>query len=164
MFPAGFSAVKVSVRRAREAPGSRHRAAPDPVSPMHATLADGGRNGDDAASGKRSEAMSVLYRDRYVICDEEALTIRFYYFPIGDKRIPYARIRGVKEHQMGIWTGQWRIWGSGDLRHWFHLDPTRPRKRKALIVDKGDWVRAVITPDDPDRVLEILRDRTGKQA
>ena len=106
--------------------------------------------------------MSVLYEDSYVTCDDEGLTIRRYYFPFGAKRIPYSRIQGVDEKEMGTWTGKWRIWGSSWPSHWFHFDPTRPRKTKALVIDKGDYVRAVVTPDDPDRVLQILREKTGK--
>jgi hypothetical protein len=104
--------------------------------------------------------MSVLYEDSHVTCDDEGVTIRFYYFPFGTKRIPYARIRGVEEQEMGTWTGKWRIWGSSWPSHWFHLDLTRPRKSKALVIDKGDYVRAVITPEDPSRVLSILREKS----
>ncbi len=104
----------------------------------------------------------VLYDDGHIALDRNGLTIRWYYFPFGaSKRIPYARIRNVREWRMGLFTGKGRLWGSGDLRHWASLDLKRPSKDKALILDVGTWVRPVITPDGPDRVLSILRERTS---
>jgi hypothetical protein len=105
--------------------------------------------------------MAVLYEDRWIVCDDEAITIHYYYFPIGSRRIPYIAIRTFEEIKIGRWTGQLRIWGSNDLRHWFHLDPKRPQKTKAIVIDKGELVKAVITPDDPDRVAAILREKTA---
>lgn len=102
----------------------------------------------------------VLYDDGLVTLDSGGLTIHRYYFPLGtSKYIPYSKIGGVQELSMGLWTGKGRLWGSGDLRHWFPLDLRRPQKGKALVLDVGTWVRPVITPDDPDRVLAILRER-----
>jgi len=31
-----------------------------------------------------------LYRDDYIECDRHGLTIHWYYFPFGDKRIEYT--------------------------------------------------------------------------
>jgi hypothetical protein len=44
-------------------------------------------------------------------------------------------------------------------RYWFPLDIHRPRKKKLLILDIGARVHPCITPDDPDRAVELLRDR-----
>ncbi len=104
----------------------------------------------------------VLYDDGLVQLDLDGLTIRRYYFPLGtSKRISYARIKGVQEKHMGALTGKGRLWGSGDLRHWFPLDPRRPQKEKALVLDVGKWLRPVITPEDPDRVLALLQEYTS---
>jgi hypothetical protein len=104
----------------------------------------------------------MLYDDGLVQLDADGLTIRRYYFPLGtSKRIPYARIKGVQERRMGALTGKGRLWGSVDLRHWFPLDLHRPQKEKLLILDVGKSVRPVITPDDPDRVLALLQERTS---
>lgn len=102
----------------------------------------------------------VLYDDGLLKLDEEGLTIRRYYFPFAtSKRIPYARVRGVQDRPMGSLTGRWRWWGSGDFRHWAPLDPHRARKTRALVLDVGAWVRPVVSPEDPDRALAILRGR-----
>ena len=104
----------------------------------------------------------LLYDDGLVQLAADGLTLRRYYFPLGtSKHIPYARIRGVQARRMGLWSGKGRLWGSGDLRHWFPLDLRRPRKETLLILDLGAWVRPVITPADPDRLLALLREQVG---
>lgn len=102
--------------------------------------------------------MPVLYEDKHIVCDDEAITIQRYYFPLGSRRIPYRSIRGIEEHHMGTLSGRYRIWGAGDPRYWFHLDLERPSKERALVIDKGERVKAVITPDDVEAVLRILRE------
>ncbi len=68
--------------------------------------------------------IQVLYRDRWIECTSEALIIHGYYFPFGNKRtIAYSDIRGVYGIEMGLFTGKWRIWGSGDFKYYFSLDP-----------------------------------------
>ena len=98
-----------------------------------------------------------MYDDGRIACSDTGLVIRIYY-PWGAKRIPYERIRSVKRRQMGTWSGKWRIWGSGDFKHWFNLDARRPRKEWALVIDMGKRVEPVITPDDVDKVISVLRD------
>ncbi len=101
----------------------------------------------------------VLYDDGLVALDADGLTIRRYYFPFAtSKRIPYVQIKGVQERHIGL-TGKGRLWGSGDFRHWAPLDIHRSQKEKALILDLGTWIRPVITPDDPDRVLALLQEQ-----
>ncbi|MBL8632092.1 MAG: hypothetical protein JNM40_02630 [Myxococcales bacterium] len=103
--------------------------------------------------------MTVLYSDSTVECDDDAITIRNYYFPGVSKRIPYSRIREATSRSMDMWTGRLRLWGTGDFRHWYPLDTARVNKSTAIIIDKGDAIRAVVTPDDSAAVLRILRDK-----
>ena len=103
----------------------------------------------------------VLYRDRWIECTTEALVIHAYYFPWGTKTIPYGRIRGIEELPMGPMTGQLRIWGSGDFKHWLNLDPSRTHKTRGLMLDLGKWSIPVITPDDVDQVKSIIESRRG---
>lgn len=103
----------------------------------------------------------VLYQDRWIECTDVALIIRGYYFPFGLKKtIPYDRIRGLREFTIGKASGQWRIWGSGDLTHWFNLDPDRTRKTRALELDLGKFMLPVITPDDVAQVRKIIEERS----
>lgn len=104
-------------------------------------------------------AGGALYDDGLVELDEQGLTLRRYYFPLAtSKRIAYRDIRDVERRAMGLWIGKGRLWGSGDLRHWAPLDLHRPGKDIALILDLGRFVRPVVSPDDPDRVLTVLRE------
>ncbi|MEU8687360.1 hypothetical protein [Streptomyces sp. NPDC048665] len=98
-----------------------------------------------------------MYDDGLLACTDSELIIRRYYFPWGSaKRIPYSQIRGVQWIPLDLRTGSWRLWGSGDFVHYFNLDTSRPRKRVALIVDLGRRVKPVITPDEPERLVEVL--------
>ena len=97
------------------------------------------------------------YDDGGIHCDDRGLTIRRYYL-WGAKRILYTSIRGVETLPL---TGanrvrKWRLWGSGDFIHWWNLDPHRPKKSTALVIDVGRRVRPTITPDDPAAVTRIL--------
>jgi hypothetical protein len=81
-----------------------------------------------------------------------------WYYPWGAKRIGYSSIRSVQRLPL---TGankvrQWRIWGSGDFVHWWNLDPGRPHKSVAFVLDVGRRIKPTITPDDPEAVERIL--------
>lgn len=101
--------------------------------------------------------MAPLYDDGRIACDDRALNIHRYY-PWGSKRIPYAEIRGVAELPLSgaSRVRRWRLWGSGDLRHWWNLDPGRPKKEVALVIDTGHRIKPTITPEDPAKVEGII--------
>lgn len=101
--------------------------------------------------------MSTSYRDRWIECTPDAIRIRGYYFPWGTKHIPYNSIRAIARVQIGALRGQGRIWGTANPRYWASLDPQRPRKTTALILDVGRSVQPFITPDDPDAVEAAIR-------
>jgi hypothetical protein len=98
------------------------------------------------------------YDDGKVVCTDQELIIRHYYFPVGAKHIPYSAIREARRVRLGT-MGRWRIHGSGDLIHWFNFDVRRPRKDSALVVHLDGPVRPVVTPDDPDAMAEALAAR-----
>jgi hypothetical protein len=99
----------------------------------------------------------MTYDDGGVACTDDSLVIRHYYFPFGDKRIPYTKIEQVRRLPLSGLTGRYRIWGSGDFTHWFNLDAGRPGKTvKFVIQTSGGGIRPVITPDDPDGVQAEL--------
>ena len=99
----------------------------------------------------------MSYDDGRVACTDDALVIRLYYFPFGDKRIPYAHIRQVRRAALTGMSGRYRLWGSGDFIHWANWDPDRRKKRVALILSiTGRGMQSVITPDDPDAVVAEL--------
>lgn len=95
-----------------------------------------------------------MYDDGRVACTADELIIRHYYFPAGDKRIPYQAIRQVVRQPLA--SLNWKTHGSGDLVHWFGYDPGRPGKGTALVVFLGGRIRPVVTPDDPGGVVAEL--------
>ena len=108
---------------------------------------------------------AAAYDDGRIRCDDQGLIIAMYYL-WGSKRIPYTEIRGVQTWSL---TGlnalrRWRIWGSDDFVHWWNLDPSRPGKSVALVIDVGRAVYPTITPDDPAAVAAILAERSGVTA
>jgi hypothetical protein len=103
--------------------------------------------------------MNILYDDGRISCDERGVHIRWYYLWGGTKTIPYDQIQSVEVRTLAPVRGRWRLWGSGDLRRWYNLDPNRPRKDFAIELDLGGHVRPVITPDEPDAVVRLLQAR-----
>jgi hypothetical protein len=103
---------------------------------------------------------TMLYNDSEIVCDDTGLLIARYY-PWGSKRIPYSSIKTV--NRLPIRVRKWRLWGSGDLRHWWNLDPKRPKKNMALELDPGHWIHPTITPDDVEAVERILREQLASR-
>ena len=108
---------------------------------------------------------SSLYDVGRIACDERGIVIRGYYL-WGPKRIAYSTVKGVTDLPLvGLnAVRRWRIWGSGDFVHWWNLDPRRPSKQMALVLDVGHRVKPTITPDDPDTVRRILREHLRSSA
>lgn len=94
--------------------------------------------------------------------DADGVTLRRYYFPVGaSKRIRYSEIRRVEARPMTWLTGKGRGWGSAHPGYWLPLDTGRPHKDTLVVLDVGRYVKPSFSPDDPDRVLAIIRQRTG---
>ncbi|MGA2836159.1 MAG: hypothetical protein ABSF84_06135 [Acidimicrobiales bacterium] len=101
------------------------------------------------------------YADRWITCTAAGVEVRGYYFPWGTKRIPYSAIRGVRRVDLTAARGRARIWGTANPGYWASLDPRRPKKSTALVFDLGARVKPFLTPDDPDAVEAIVRERSG---
>jgi hypothetical protein len=89
------------------------------------------------------------YKDTWISAGADGLSIRFYYFPFGTKHIAYGEISSITRVNMGALTGRGRLWGTGSFRYWASLDPQRPKKKVAYVLDLGHAVRPYITPSDP---------------
>ncbi len=105
--------------------------------------------------------MTIIYEDENLIFDDLGITIKWYYFPVGEKKIPYNSIRNVTERNMAIFSGKGRIWGMDLSPEWFHLDPKRPFKDKCLVIDIGEWIKPAITPDNYNIVWQILQEKVN---
>lgn len=111
--------------------------------------------------------MTILYQDKQIICDDEAITIKDYFAPLGgDKVIPYSQINSISEKKLSMLSGLSQIWGNltnvkekndAPKVYWSSLDPKRLFKNKAIIIDNGELVKSVITPDNQAEVFRILQ-------
>lgn len=106
----------------------------------------------------------VIYDDGLVRLDEAGVTLRYYYFPFATKKlVPYGRIRAVDTAVLGNWNGRWRLWGASWIDQWLPLDVTRPKKDTAVVLTIRR-ISPVFTPDDPESVAHLIRERmTARQ-
>jgi hypothetical protein len=100
--------------------------------------------------------MKTVYDDGLIAATESALVIRRYSALLQPKSIPYSAIRRVQRLPIGQ-VRRWRIWGTTIPGYWFNLDRARPRKSVGFVVDAGRPVKPIITPDDPEALVEALR-------
>jgi hypothetical protein len=62
--------------------------------------------------------------------------------------------------RLTLFTGKWRLQGSGDLRTWFPLDSKRPKRDKVFLVTLLDRrIRIGFTVEHSDEVLQILKEK-----
>lgn len=106
------------------------------------------------------ETEGLLYDDGRIACDDEGVTIRWYYL-WGHKRIPFRAIRSARTFPLGPMRGRWRLWGSGDFVHWYNLDGSRPKKTTGIEIDTGERVRPCITPDDAEALARIIAEHVA---
>ena len=111
----------------------------------------------------RDMSNDIEYDDGRAVIDGNGVTLRRYYFPTGQsKHISYRQIHAAEVRSMGWLTGKGRGWGSAHPRYWLPLDISRPRKDKLVVLDLGGFVHPAFSPDEPDRVVAILRQHVGQ--
>jgi hypothetical protein len=103
----------------------------------------------------------MLYDDGRIACDDQGLIIRWYY-PWGAKKLRYPSIRSVEKRSLRPVRGRWRLWGSGDFVHWYNLDLGRREKNVALELHTDGRIVPTITPDDPNAVERIVKERLAQ--
>lgn len=115
------------------------------------------------ASHRRGYAKARwIYDDSMVACGHDGLLIRNFYFPSGrSRKIPWTAIRSVQRRKLRFFSGKLRIWGMDVMPIWYHLDWKRLLKKEAIVIDAGGVMKIGITPRDLDKVLAIIRQRTG---
>ena len=114
--------------------------------------------------------MAIIYEDERVICDREGIIIKGGYQPLeNNKKILYSDICSIKIKRINPLSGLSQIWGKsnsmlqGDTSnkyYWSAFDLKRLFKGKAIIIDDGTLVKSAITPEDTDKVFQILKERS----
>ncbi len=102
-----------------------------------------------------------VYNDKLVEINNESITLKKYYFPFaGSKRIPLDKIKSIKVEKPSLFTGQARIWGTGDLMTWFPLDVGRLKRDKIFIISIIDKaISAGFTVENSETVLRIFEQK-----
>jgi hypothetical protein len=110
--------------------------------------------------GIAMEAINV-YNDKLVEINNDSITLKNYYFPFAtSKRIPFDKIKSIKIQNPSLFTGQARIWGTGDFMTWFPLDLGRIKRDKIFvisIIDKS--IRVGFTVENSETVLQIFEQK-----
>ena len=103
----------------------------------------------------------VIYEDKLVKIFSDSILLKNYYLlSVGSKRIRFDRIRTITVEKPTLFTGKWRLQGSGDLRTWFPLDAKRPKRDKIFLVTLLDKrTRIGFTVERSDEVLRILKEK-----
>jgi hypothetical protein len=62
--------------------------------------------------------MAEMQYDGSIACSDDGLIIRRYDLLLRPKTVPYTEIRRARQVELhGFRFGNWRLWGSSDLRH-----------------------------------------------
>lgn len=98
------------------------------------------------------------YSDKLVEITDDSITFKNCYFPLGSKRVQFARIDRVESKESSLVSGKWRLWGTSFVPRWFPLDWKRPSTDKIFVVQLRDSRRRIgFTAEDSTRVEVLLR-------
>jgi hypothetical protein len=105
-----------------------------------------------------------LYEDNGMFLDEEGITVTSYLYPGHQRHIPYASIVDYQLIELGTFTGRHRLVGLGFRRprNFFHWDRKRSTKTHSVGLDTGGVIHPTISPDDHDRVMQLLEQHVSK--
>ncbi len=114
---------------------------------------------------KYASVVTDTYDDGTIVGGPDRLQIRSYYFPFGTKSVLYTQIQGLHRVEIkGLWSGKWRLRGTGNPRYWANLDRKRPKRKVGFVIDLGRKISPIVTPDKPDAFESMLRDRVNLAA
>jgi len=100
----------------------------------------------------------TLYEDDAVVVDEAGLTVKNYGRPGSRRTIGFDTIRSAELIDLEFGTGKYRLVGISPGRPgtFFHWDRARASKPVAISLDVGKRLRRAVSPDNPQRVLELV--------
>lgn len=104
----------------------------------------------------------LLYEDKLAEISDNSITLNKYYFPsLGPKVILFNRIERIEVKKPTLFTGKWRIHGTGNFRTWYPFDSLRPKRDKIFIIYFRDkWIRSAFTVENSTEVESILRKKS----
>lgn len=93
--------------------------------------------------------------------NDDAITLKKFYFPtLSQRYIAFSDIDKIEVRKPTIWSGKWRIHGTGNFRIWYPFDSSRPKRDKIFIISyKNKWIQSGFTVENSAEVESILRDK-----
>jgi hypothetical protein len=80
-----------------------------------------------------------LYEDSLVVLTSDSLLLKRYYFPtLKPKLVSLTEVQRIEILCPNLWTGRFRLWGSGDLRTFYPLDLGRPKRDRIFQLTQRD--------------------------
>jgi hypothetical protein len=99
----------------------------------------------------------ILYKDDGVTLTNTYIQINKYYFPLAtSKLVLFDEIESV---ELNSTEGATHSWGTCTkyMNNWFPLDRKRSGKKKFIALRiKNKNIKPSFTPDDPDKVFQII--------
>lgn len=101
----------------------------------------------------------ILYEDSLILITDDSITLKNYYFPsLKEKKIRFEAIERIEAREPTIWSGKWRIHGTGNFKTWFPLDSSRYRRdRIFFIFCREKWIVSGFTAEDSVAVENLLK-------
>jgi hypothetical protein len=142
-------------RRWRRATGQAEEGWRRGTAPARPAVDKAAATAHKAADAARPGTPPILYRDPMVTLDQYGVVVSGYYLPFGRHRIPYERIREVREHPLTRGR-EFRLHGFAWPRYWYHRDARRAERSVGLELRTDTLLWPVLTPKDVDAVKEII--------
>ncbi len=103
----------------------------------------------------------ILYQDKLIILYDDSIILLKYYFPsLTSKTILFRDIKNIGVHKPTLFSGKYRIQGTGNFRTWYPFDSLRPKRNKIFIIKYVDkWVQSGFTVENSEEVESILREK-----
>jgi hypothetical protein len=104
--------------------------------------------------------MTELYSDPLVTISDEGIRVHGYYMFAGSKFAAWDEIESVRARLPTLWTGRWRLSGTGSFITWFASDFGRPARETIFVMKLyTQMMRVGFTVHDSRRVKQLLRER-----
>ena len=100
------------------------------------------------------------YADPLVTITDDGITVRHYYPIGGDKAVAWRDVESVTARTPTLWTGRWRMSGTGTFTTWFATDWGRPARETIFVMKlRTQSMKVGFTVHDAGRVKQILSAR-----
>jgi hypothetical protein len=101
-----------------------------------------------------------LYADPLVAISDQGIVIRQYSLLLSPKTVSWRDVAWVKAVQPTLWTGRWRLAGTGTFTTWFATDFGRPARETIFIMKlRTQAMKVAFTVHDAARVKQLLAER-----